>query len=231
MFWKRVGNGKLLVFLGTSFWQWDFNDIPGFPFRVGDLWPGWIRWMATQTNKQKLYVSLDKKEYEQGSDMIINAEVYDHAMRPLEDAEISFEVYKKSTKIALYRLLPVPDSPGLFSATIPLASTGKFNYTCRAEYQKNVIGVNKGRYAVTENPIEFKRLAADFRTLKKLAGVSGGSFYILNDFEKKISSEINFTPVSFMKENRFSTNSTWLLITWITILCTEWFLRKKWKVE
>lgn len=230
--WKRYGKGKVLFFLGTQIWEWCFTEEDAENRSVRPLWPGWIRWMATAENARRFYVDFNQKSYTQGDNMVLTAELYDAAMRPVADAEIEFVLMKNGKETSRYRLSTDISAPGMYSTSIPLLDGGTFQYTCRATLNGTSAGVKKGDLEIKKNPLELEKLAADRRIMRKIAKETGGRNYTPDAFMEQIHNDISYAPIPVMNEKKFRPGSSvWLLVIWIAGFSVEWFLRKRWKIE
>lgn len=233
IFWKRSGKGKIMAVLQKSIWQWDFTSDNGPGISISDFFSDWIRWMAVSDAEKRFHITLNRKQFKQGENAHVIAEVYDEALRPLSDATVEFTISDKMRKISRYELRPLAEYPGMYEAGIPLFAGGEFKYSANAVFRSNKIGVLSGEFSVAESPLESGRTAANPFAIKKISEVTGGIFYnTIGDFERRISGDLSYRKTTQTKEMNLSTGgSLWLIVIWILLLSTEWALRKKWQAE
>ena len=120
---------------------------------------------------------------------------------------------------------------GIYSLNVPLTASGEFEYTATAKSRNLPEEIVKGKFTVQENIIENSNSKADYNVLKKISQNTGGRFYPVTDINK-ISGDLNYSQKTILKEKKIKISDFYILLfLWIAALSTEWFLRKKWKVE
>jgi hypothetical protein len=231
--WNREGKGKIITFYTSSLWKWDFEIAKDQSLRFGDLWPGLVRFASSfEKEITPFYLTFNRKEYTRGELLTLSAEVYDPSFRPLDMAEISIEIKNQGKTTAQYQFSPLAETPGLYEVNIPLSTTGLFTYRAQAIWKGQLLGEKSGSFHVNENPLEEKIIAADIRSMRKIAESTGGKLFSIKEFEEQIPSFLNYQPVPVFKKKQINLANSFLLIfLWIGFLSAEWFLRKKWKLE
>ena len=82
---QRTGLGKSLLIAAEGLWNWDFGANAFKDTRYHDLysrfWAQVLRWMATNTDDEKLHLTTDATTYAIGDTAKVTATLYSEAYR------------------------------------------------------------------------------------------------------------------------------------------------------
>ena len=94
---QRAGLGKSLLIAAEGLWNWDFGvntfRDTGYQDIYARFWAQVLRWMATDTDDDKLHLTTDASSYAIGDTATVTASLYSEAYRATQtDATVQFEV-------------------------------------------------------------------------------------------------------------------------------------------
>jgi hypothetical protein len=223
----EVNGLKYGVFMGDGLWRWKMRDFEAHHNHdlFNELIGKSVQYLAVKSDKSLFRVSAPK------------------IVRENENVEFEAEVYNKS-----YELITEPD----VTLTLINADKKKFNYTFSKagnSYRLNVgqlapgdynfeAGVNnngqlmtkKGMISIKEILAEKINTVADHKLLYQLANRSGGKLFYPNQFEQleeTLMTNERIKPITYSQNNISSLiEFKWLIVIILTLLASEWVLRK-----
>ena len=93
---QRAGLGKSLFIAAEGLWRWDFGVKTFKDERYRTIYPRFwaqvIRWMATHTDDEKLYLATDAATYTIGEVAQVRAYLYSNTYQQQTDATVQIEV-------------------------------------------------------------------------------------------------------------------------------------------
>ena len=243
---QRTGLGKSLLVAAEGLWNWDFGANAFKDTRYHDLysrfWAQVLRWMATNTDDEKLHLTTDATTYAIGDTAKVMATLYSEAYRSTQSgATVQFEVVPPEGAPFQLQIRSVTESlnesssPSSETADIGNLYTAQFTLLQNGTYRIRATGTT-GNQTLGEDQIdiyvhpqlaelEAPQLNEDL--LKKLALETGGAYFTIAD-AGSVPNNINDVqnPV-FVDAERELWAHPLILITVVGLLGTEWFLRKR----
>lgn len=220
---------KLGWIFGEGVWRWKLNEVHLFESNRNfyDLINRVVQYLALTEKKEQLVVK-HQKDYIEGSQLRIEAELYNKSYQLTNNEALKFVLTDKDGKSYNYQF---NRSDRDYELTINYLKSGRYRF--KAETIGLDANISKtGEFIVRKDNIESKRLQADPIVLKQMSVNSGGQYfkrfqageirdYLLNDSNKK-------TVISFETNYGNAVDFVYLLSFIIILMILEWFLRKYW---
>lgn len=217
---------KSAVFSGSDFWKWSLqeyalnNDQKMFENLMGKL----IQYLATKDDKRNFRVNTERNQYYDSEAIEFNTEVYNQLYEKIYDHNIDLTITnEQGNKQELnyvnsagsnYKVTGL--TPGVYSFEASTTVSGKRE-------------IAQGTFSVQKLDLENINLTANHQLLKNIANNSGGKF-ISQDRINEVSNyfkDLAAKSITRSDEKLQSIiNNPWLLLLFLILVSTEWFIRK-----
>ncbi|MFA5865132.1 MAG: hypothetical protein WC975_10655 [Phycisphaerae bacterium] len=235
---RPVGKGKSALLATESTWHWALNSNPILQQKLYQpFWGQLIRDLAnkdvTAEQKPVLVLNLDKNAVQTGEPVKIRCDLFDTAAKPVTTATISAELLKNEKIVNSISLNPQQD---YYIGRMDIKEPG--DYKIRAK-GKLAAGVLIDTIALTVYKIdqELRQVGLNKSLLNELAAAGGtqkmnapenlGQILrnLREQFAARAAQETN------LSEFRTFDHRIFLLILFVALLSTEWFLRHHWRLR
>ncbi len=225
---RSLGNKRSIVVLAKDFWRWKLQTAT----RNSDLFDSFIlnsvRWLNVSDEFRKVRIQPTKKIFASGEEIEFSARVYDDALNPVSNSNVSVNVTNGEDRFEI-NLNSV--GSGLYEGKIQIRNPGDYSFTADARLNGNVFGKDGGLFNIGEVDIEMMDPRMDFEFLNLLAMETGGEYFNPEETNNLID-ELNKISARAVKEKFLTSeinlwSSEWLLILTILIFAMEWFIRKR----
>lgn len=233
---QRTGLGKSLLIAAEGLWNWDFGVNTFKDTAYQDLysrfWAQALRWMATNTDDEKLHLTTDADSYAIGDTATVTAYLYSEAYRTTQtDATVQFEVVPPEGAPFQLQIRGITetdtDTGNLYSAQFSLLQNGTYSIRATARTANQTLG--KDRIDIHVHPqlaeLEAPQLNEDL--LKELTSETDGTYFAIADAEALPENVAKVQNSVFVDAERELWSHPLILITVVGLLGTEWFLRKR----
>ncbi|MGW8121525.1 VWA domain-containing protein [Roseivirga echinicomitans] len=217
---------KSAVFSGSDFWKWSLqeyalnNNQKMFESLMGKL----IQYLATKDDKRNFRVNTEKNQYYDSEAIAFNTEVYNQLYEKIYDQNVDLTITNEQGNKEELNYVN--------SAGSNYKVTGLTPGVYRFEASATVSGKREtaqGTFSVQKLDLENINLTANHQLLKNIASNSGGKFIAENrmndvaDYFKDLAAK----PLTRSDEKLQSIiNNPWLLLLFLVLVSTEWFIRK-----
>ncbi len=188
-----------------------------------------IKWLTTKKIEKNLIVKPLKKIFDINEKITFTAQFYDDSNQPVENEQITLDIYEKGKKIISTLFKPLGN--GIYTAELENLQNNDYQYLATALLSGKKFQ-DEGKFTVTESEIEFRDLTLREDLLKRMAMVTKGSYVHISqsdEFINNLQNYLNKKPKEKEISNVFyAWNSIYTLILIILFLSFEWFLRKRW---
>ncbi|RRN77702.1 hypothetical protein EIM50_18270 [Pseudoxanthomonas sp. SGD-10] len=223
------GNAKYGILLGEGIWRWRLENYKRAEnFNAFDeLISKTIQFLSAKEDKRRFRVYPSKSRFTEDENVILNAELYNNAYNPIEDAEISVDVRGDNNKSYSY-LFSKKDK--FYELNAGLLPAGEYSYIAKTN-----VGSEKheyrGVFVVEKLHAEFSNITANHQLLYNLSILSGGKLFYPSELDKILDELTNNEKVTTIiyTENNYEDliDLKWLFVILIALLSIEWFLRKR----
>lgn len=224
---KDFGLGRVLAFAGDSTWQW---WMQGHEAAHKRFWRQVTLYLARkdQSEGSNVWLALDRRRYAPGTRVDFLCGVRTPEGDPIPDAVLSVEVVGPDGQRRPARLRNEQDATaGVF---LEANAPGDYLVVVNGSQNGQPLGTAQARFLVYDQDLEMDNPAADRRALASLAALTGGRTVApeqLADVLVEVREQLEDLEVDTqIKQPLWDT--WWFFLLFIGILCTEWYLRKKW---
>ncbi|MFW6108282.1 MAG: hypothetical protein ACOC8D_00570 [bacterium] len=225
--------GQVLFFSFDRTWR--------LRYRVGDtlhhkLWGQVLRWAtADKLPEGTSYVKVGttRPRYGPHEPVQVRAKLVQPDYTPVTDAEATALIYRGDKLVLRKKLDYVPNSLGIYSATLGQLPGGTYRYELEAPAAEKLLaaeGVDKVStefFVESAIPVEQVELAADRGLLEGLARLTGGRVAEPHRAEDALAA-LGQGVLKHRERRQWALWDSWPLLVLIVVLAgAEWFLRKR----
>lgn len=222
-----VDNSNNLAFLmGEGFWKWRLSDFEKNEQHQisNDLIAKVIQSIALKADKSLFRVKPIKQKFEEGENIIFNAQMYNQSFEMQNTDDISLLIKNAQGKQFDYSFSKTDKA---YTANLGQLPVGSYTYSAKSANQKDT---KTGNFIVQALQAELIQTKADFQLLNTLAKETNGQLYSYNDLDKiyeKITTNENIQSIIY-KNSKLDEliNSKWIFFLILLLLSVEWFVRK-----
>ena len=240
---QRTGLGKSLLIAAEGLWNWDFGVNTFKDTRYHDIytrfWAQVLRWMATDTDDERLHLTTDANTYAIGDTAKVTAYLYSQSYRTTQtDATVQFEVVPPEGAPFQLQIRGVTESTGesdsqqtdignLYTTQFALLQNGTYHIRATGRTGDQTLGADQIDIHVHPQLAELEAPQLNEDLLKALAAETGGAYFTLTDAESVAENVADVQNPVFVDAERELWNHPLILIAVVGLLGTEWFLRKR----
>ncbi len=222
-----LDNSNNLAFLmGEGFWKWRLSDFEKNEQHQisNDLIAKVIQSIALKADKSLFRVKPIKQKFEEGENIIFNAQMYNQSFEMQNNDDISLLIKNAQGKQFDYSFSKTDKA---YTANLGQLPVGSYTYSAKSTNQKDT---KTGNFIVQALQAELIQTKADFQLLNTLAKETNGQLYSYNDLDKiygKITTNENIQSIIY-KNSKLDEliNSKWIFFLILLLLSVEWFVRK-----
>lgn len=222
-----VDNSNNLAFLmGEGFWKWRLSDFEKNEQHQisNDLIAKVIQSIALKADKSLFRVKPIKQKFEEGENIIFNAQMYNQSFEMQNTDDISLLIKNAQGKQFDYSFSKTDKA---YTANLGQLPVGSYTYSAKSTNQKDT---KTGNFIVQALQAELIQTKADFQLLNTLAKETNGQLYSYNDLDKiyeKITTNEKIQSIIY-KNSKLDEliNCKWIFFLILLLLSVEWFVRK-----
>ena len=225
----RMGLGKSLLIAAEGVWNWAFGV---WSFTEEDdtyprLWGQIIRWMATRSDIKQLNVTTDLSTYSVGDEVQVTLFAYNESYQPLNDAEIKITVIPPDNK-SFQPVITTPTERGLkYQTQFRATQKGSYKILAIGTHGDLALGEDSTAIFVQSQLAELENPQLNEERLKELASKTGGVYTPIADAMTLPDKIRDVQEPIFVTQERDIWDTPLVLILVLSMLGTEWFLRKR----
>ncbi|MCA9044834.1 MAG: hypothetical protein KDA69_10970, partial [Planctomycetaceae bacterium] len=224
---QSYGEGQTAAFLIGDSWRWELKRDDATESDFAKCWRQTLRWLvsdvperatleiqpdATRSSIQHLILRLKDKEFD-----------------PVENADVTFEVTNPQGEVIPYRAEPSVEETGRFDLTVYSSEPGPYRVIANAQLEEEVSPLTAaGGWGYDPLIDEFTSTRINQGLLQEIAEQSGGRVLALNELPDFVNSLQQRDLPVMTTETTPLWHSPWLLLLAISLLVTEWGLRRSW---
>ena len=224
------GGGRVLAFAGDTTWRW---VMEGFENQHKRFWRQAVLWLARKdaATESAVWIKLDSRRFRPGGRVTFAVGVTAPHGGPREDVSIRAEVVAPDGRRHAVRMRQRDQQRiGSFVAT---SQAGDYAVEVAAQSQGEPVGKARARFLVFQQDLELDNPSADptlVASLTRLTAKAGGAVLAPEQFPELID-ELQQKPLDLQVEIEHKQNywDTWpFFLAFVTLVGTEWYLRKRW---
>ena len=219
----RFGSGRAIAFTPAASWHWQMG-LPHADQAHATFWRQLLRWLVASSS-DPLQVTFDREIYQDEDAVGIEVAVKDAFFNPAADREVEATIASPGTatdRLALSR------SSGDYAGRFQPRERGIHQVSVKASRDGLDSESAEAYFLVTRTHREFFDAEANPRLLQRIARETGGFHYALEN-AAGLPEEITYadSPNSVLQVLPLW-DMPFLFMLLGVLLCSEWFLRKRW---
>ena len=197
-----------------------------------------IRWLAGEskikTSKGSSVTAMIRRErYDTGHTVHLRVEVTDARGQLTRYAHVSAALTGPDGKTRTLALHARYSNIGMYTRNFMPPAAGHYHLVFTALRHGKTLGTDSTDFYVIAPVGEMDKLAAEPRTLQRIASITRGSYSVLsgiNALARRLKASI--TRQNQVQRTAFPLyNNKLFFLLFIVSLTTEWFLRRKWQLQ
>lgn len=233
---RNVDRSKCIAVLGYGLFRWKLLGTALDKTRgtanatdvLSVLLNNSSKWLSTDDDERKVRIRTSRSFYAGGETVSFQAQVYNDAMVPVEDASITVTLAAGSQQRTI-NLTPMGN--GQYGSSVEGLAPGDYSFNGTAMIDSRPYGKDAGRFSVGNLPLEFQNLRLNAGLLRALAERTGGKYYSVDDvgsFLDDLRSNERFTKRSITRTTEWDLGSmAEVLAVALACFAIEWFIRKR----
>lgn len=223
-------NGRrIAVLTGEGLWRWSLAEYNtyGNHNALEELMAQGVQYLTANSNHQRLRVYAAKNVFDEGENVILNAELYNDALELVNTPDIRIELKSRSGKNYSFLFTRNGQSYQLDAGALPV---DEYSYIATTKLGNQSFTAN-GQLTIKPLNLETRQSAADHRLLYDLAKQSGGQMLLpsqAGQLADLIRKNENIKTVVY-EDKHYSdlVDLKWIFVLILALLSTEWFIRKR----
>ncbi len=221
--------GRIAILTGEGLWRWALAEYQAYGnhHALEELLGQTVQYLTANSNRQRFRVYPAKNVFDEGENVLINAELYNDALELVNAPDVKIDLKNDSGKNYSFLFTRSGQSYQLDAGTLPV---GEYGYTASTKLGTQPFNV-KGLLTVKPLNLETRQSAADHHLLSDLAKQSGGQMLYpsqINQLADLIRKNDNIKTVVY-EDKHYSdlVDLKWIFAIVLTLLSLEWFMRKR----
>jgi hypothetical protein len=228
MAFNEQGNFKSVVLGGEGLWRWSLADYNanGNHDLINELILKTVQYLSVKDDKSPFKVTV-KNAFKENEAVVFDAELYNESGQLTNQPEAKITITDENKKQFPYVFSRTEKAYTLNIGQFPV---GKYTY--KAEVKLGDMLFNRsGEFSVNALQLETVNTVANHQLLNSISVRSGGKMFIDDKYQDLIDGlkkQEDLKPMSFTrKKMEDMVDFTWVFVTLILLVTTEWFIRKR----
>lgn len=220
---------RISVLTGEGIWRWQLSEFQNYGNRnaTDELLSQTVQYLTANTNRQRFRVYPARNVFDEGENVILNAELYNDALELINTPDVKIELKSAAGKNYSFLFTRTGQSYQLDAGTLPI---GEYTYSASTQTGKQEFKAS-GQFTIKPLNLETRQSAANHALLNALAKQSGGQMIRpsqISQLAEQIRKNENIKTVVY-EDKHYSDliDMKWLFGLILLLLSTEWFLRKR----
>jgi len=225
----EVDNKRIGVFNAEGFWRWKLAEYQSFGnhHALEELFSQAVQYLTTNSGKQRFSVFPAKNVFDEGENVILNAELYNDALELVNTPDVKIDLKNSDRKNYSFMFNRNAKSYLLDAGSLPV---GEYSYSAATAIGTKQFKAN-GQFTIKALNLESRQSAANFNLLNTIAKQSGGQMLMpsqINQLAALIKKNENIKTVVYEdKKYNEVIEVTWIFVLVLFLLTIEWFFRKR----
>lgn len=225
---RSIANERSISFLAGDLWRWQLSTAETNPLFFQNFINDIVKWLNVSGEQKEFTVKSNKKIYSTGETAEFIAELYDQTFSPINDANVNLKISSGQTTFETV-LTKLKD--GIYIGSFDLLEDGDYSIEGIAKFQGTNVASEKVRFNVTAGAIEMFDTKMNIEFLRRLAGISGGKYYPIDNYESLVEDIKTLNLKASQDRTSFSEiglwSNKWIMVLIICLFAVEWFMRKR----
>jgi hypothetical protein len=220
---------RIAVLTGEGIWRWQLSEFQNYGNRnaTDELLSQTVQYLTANSNRQRFRVYPARNVFDEGENVILNAELYNDALELINTPDVKVELKSAAGKNYSFLFTRAGQTYQLDAGILPIS---EYTYSASTQNGKQEFKAS-GQFTIKPLNLETRQSAANHALLKALAKQSGGQMIKpsqINKLADLIRKNENIKTVVY-EDKHYSDliDLKWLFGLILLLLSTEWFLRKR----
>ncbi|MDC3306160.1 hypothetical protein OAV36_04460 [Flavobacteriales bacterium] len=216
---------KMAIVTAEGFWKWKLYDysISKNNLAFNELFSKLTQFLVLQGDKSKFRVNY-KKQIAENSTIYFDASLYNESYELVNNKEISLIIKNEKGDNFVYEF---SKSNSKYNLNAGVLDVGKYTFFAKVKGSEMI---KRGGFDVKATQLEQLHIIANHQLLNQLANSSGGKLFYPNQIEEIAAviakSKSNFKQIFTEEKLKGIINIPWILLSLLSLISLEWFLRK-----
>ena len=227
---QRYGRGKSIAFPVHDSWLWQMHaSIAAEDQTHENFWRQLLRWLVDGVPDAVESRTLTDR-VEPGQPVTLTADVVDPRFVELNDAQVIAHVSSPTGKTVDVPLQWTGERSGQYRATFDTSEQGWYQAKLEATRAGKPVGTSTTHVRAVPDDAEYFDAAMHAPLLKRIAEETGGHFYTSGALQS-LPEDLKYSGRGVTTvEERELWHMPILLLALLTVICTEWGLRRHWRL-
>ncbi|WP_179414934.1 hypothetical protein HDF19_20270 [Mucilaginibacter sp. E4BP6] len=223
------GGQRIGLLLGEGLWRWQLAEFKadGNHHAMEELLDQSVQYLTANANHQQFRVYPAKSVFDEGEDVIINAELYNDALELINTPNVKIDLTAHSGKKYSFLFTRNGQSYQLDAGTLPV---DEYSYVATTKLGSRALTAN-GQLTIKTLNMETRQSAANHQLLNAIAEQSGGQMLLPSQIDKLanlIKKNDNIKTIIYEgKHYDDLLDVKWIFVIILALLSAEWFMRKR----
>ncbi|GAC1301338.1 MAG: hypothetical protein NVSMB24_03960 [Mucilaginibacter sp.] len=220
---------RISVLTGEGLWRWQLAEFQAYGnhHALEELFSQGVQYLTANANRQRFTVYPAKNVFDEGENVILNAELYNDALELINTPDVRINLKSDAGKNYSFLFSRNGKSYQLDAGALPV---GEYTYSAIAQNGTKQFKAG-GQLTVKALNLESRQSAANHQLLNTIAKQSGAEMLLPNQIDRLaglIRKNENIKTVVY-EDKRYSdlVDVKWIFALLLTLLSLEWFLRKR----
>lgn len=221
---RRVG-----VLAGEGLWRWQLAEYQTYSnhHTLEEIFGQGVQYLTANANRQRFIVYTAKHVFDEGENVLINAELYNDALELINAPDVHIELKNQAGKNYSFLFSRDDKSYQLDAGPLPV---GEYRYIATTKNGDKQFTAS-GQLTVKPLNLESRQSAANHQLLNTIAKQSGGQMLQpsqVSQLANLIRKNENIKTVVY-EDKRYHDiiDVKWVFVLILALLGLEWFLRKR----
>ena len=228
---RRRTEHRSAALLAAGTWRWQNlpEDLAAYEFLQEAFFANIVQWLTALEDNRPVRIGPVRDVFGGGESVQFSGQAYDESFQPVPDASV--EITLVSPDGAEFPYLMRGIGNGRYALDAGSLPEGTYSWTATASRGDEVLGSDRGTFAVGSLTLEYREPGADAVLMRQIAQRSGGVALDPNRpeaFTAALSASLEGAvhTISRTTEEEVRTHFAFLLLV-VALLSAEWFLRKR----
>jgi len=223
------GGRRIGILSGEGLWRWQLDEYKtyGNHHAVEELLDQSVQYLTANANRQQFRVYAAKNVFDEGENVILNAELYNDALELVNTPDVKIDLKGSSGKSYSFLFTRSGQSYQLDAGTLPV---DEYSYVASTKVGNKTYTAN-GQLTIKALNLETRQSTANHRLLNSIAKQSGGVMVMplqIGTLADLIRKNENIKTVVY-EDKHYSdlVDIKWIFFLILALLSAEWFVRKR----
>jgi hypothetical protein len=223
------GGRRTGILTGEGLWRWQLDEYKNYGnhHAMEELLSQSVQYLTANANRQKFRVYTAKNVFDEGENIILNAELYNDALELTNTPDVKIDLKSTSGKNYSFLFTRSGQSYQLDAGTLPV---DEYTYTASTKLGTKTFTAN-GLLTVKALNLETRQSVANHQLLNNIAKQSGGQMLLpsqVSQLADLIKHNDNIKTIVYQDKHYSDIiDIKWIFAIILVLLSAEWFVRKR----